>query len=356
MSSNDNQFIQYTEEELAELFGPPSPPVVSIPFDPLIPGLHLYSQLFSPETSKSILNEIKSYYPLNQTQNQVMIFGSLPSWLNHHIEHLSSLLLPIVQTCRSDTCDMIFNQTIINYYTPEDGIAHHVDLLRFQDGIAVISLSGTVVMEFIKVGSDEDVELQKRKMHSTKRKIDSNDTISANPKKSKQSSTLASEHHPTSNFSGRTITDPVKVQYSDISSAISNSTTLAPSTDLFSYDSSLIPYRIMNPNSIQLLLQPGDFLFLTGESRWHWKHGIHPGRNVQWWRKSDTNDRSQKWIWNEGYLEHLLPAGSSPLIQNNESARKIACVECEINRSERVSLTLRKLNPANMTLVEECSK
>eukprot|EP00967_Tisochrysis_lutea_P071740 scaffold95416_cov18-Tisochrysis_lutea.AAC.2 len=42
----------------------------------------------------------------------------------------------------------LFNQMIINRYNPGDGIRPHVDLMRFEDGIAVISLGDSAVMQF----------------------------------------------------------------------------------------------------------------------------------------------------------------------------------------------------------------
>lgn len=45
----------------------------------------------------------------------------------------------------------IFDQMIINGYQPGEGIKAHVDLLKFADGISIVSLGAPAVMTFTKV-------------------------------------------------------------------------------------------------------------------------------------------------------------------------------------------------------------
>jgi alkylated DNA repair dioxygenase AlkB len=42
----------------------------------------------------------------------------------------------------------VFDQLIVNRYLPGEGILPHVDLARFEDGIAIVSLGSAAVMEF----------------------------------------------------------------------------------------------------------------------------------------------------------------------------------------------------------------
>jgi alkylated DNA repair dioxygenase AlkB len=49
-----------------------------------------------------------------------------------------------------------FDQMITNFYQPGEGICPHVDLLRFEDGIAIVSLESSCVMDF-SLESEETV-------------------------------------------------------------------------------------------------------------------------------------------------------------------------------------------------------
>ena len=46
-----------------------------------------------------------------------------------------------------------FDQMIVNGYQPGEGISDHVDLLKFEDGIAIISLGSPTTMSFTKTDS-----------------------------------------------------------------------------------------------------------------------------------------------------------------------------------------------------------
>lgn len=49
-----------------------------------------------------------------------------------------------------------FDQMIVNGYKPGEGISSHVDLLKFGDGIAIISLGSPTTMSFTKSESAGD--------------------------------------------------------------------------------------------------------------------------------------------------------------------------------------------------------
>nr|GFB22713.1 alkylated DNA repair protein AlkB homolog 8 [Tanacetum cinerariifolium] len=103
-----------------------------------------------------------------------MRFGDLPSWANE----LSTSVRELVQysdydpdSVDTDTCEMdeqecifpsellrrepLFNQLIVNSYQPGEGICAHVDLMRFEDGIALVSLESSCVMHFSRVVTNE---------------------------------------------------------------------------------------------------------------------------------------------------------------------------------------------------------
>lgn len=42
----------------------------------------------------------------------------------------------------------VFDQMTVNRYAPGEGICAHVDLPRFEDGIAIVSLGSSAVMDF----------------------------------------------------------------------------------------------------------------------------------------------------------------------------------------------------------------
>ena len=53
---------------------------------------------------------------------------------------------------RARTASGVFNQMIVNQYAPGEGLTPHVDLDAFADGVAVVSLRSTVVMDMYPPG------------------------------------------------------------------------------------------------------------------------------------------------------------------------------------------------------------
>ncbi|TVU23737.1 hypothetical protein EJB05_26116, partial [Eragrostis curvula] len=119
---------------------------------------------------------------------KAMRFGDLPSWANE----LSMLIREAI--CVGDvsaatdaeltneneySCplpsdllwrDPLFDQLIANRYKPGEGICAHVDLMRFDDGIAIISLESACVMQFSQAepgGTARDI-LKQGDIESTK--------------------------------------------------------------------------------------------------------------------------------------------------------------------------------------------
>ncbi|KAJ0449842.1 putative tRNA (carboxymethyluridine(34)-5-O)-methyltransferase [Helianthus annuus] len=101
-----------------------------------------------------------------------MRFGDLPAWANE----LSTCIRELIRYSNYDpestdiTSEMngqdcifpstllnrepLFNQLIANSYQPGEGICAHVDLMRFEDGIALVSLESSCVMHFSRVENE----------------------------------------------------------------------------------------------------------------------------------------------------------------------------------------------------------
>ncbi|KAG0750113.1 hypothetical protein G6F57_000384 [Rhizopus arrhizus] len=90
---------------------------------PEIPGLKLIRQALSHEQQMTIVHEIikDGYFAGAENINQAMCFGRLPPYIS-------------------------WIETFIKQNYPSEGIVSHVDLLRFDDGILIISLLSSCVM------------------------------------------------------------------------------------------------------------------------------------------------------------------------------------------------------------------
>ena len=55
---------------------------------------------------------------------------------------------------------MQFDQLVVNRYEPGEGICAHVDLLRFADGVAILSLGSPAVMSFTMGSSARNILLE----------------------------------------------------------------------------------------------------------------------------------------------------------------------------------------------------
>ena len=118
-----------------------------------------------------------------------------------------------------------FDQMIVNSYQPGEGISSHVDLLKFEDGIAIISLGSSATMTFTNIDSAADCMplTDKSLSHATQ-----------------------SEH--------------------------SRPNRCAEST----YSNTSVPDGSHPGEDLQqnVHLKAGDLLLLQGEARYRWKHGI----------------------------------------------------------------------------------
>ncbi|XP_072976790.1 alkylated DNA repair protein ALKBH8 homolog [Typha angustifolia] len=131
-----------------------------------VKGLWTCPNFLSQKDQSLLLSAINREGWFSDTHNQAMRFGDLPEWAID----LSILIreavcsgeidsLPGMTSTNEDQelCPLpldllwrepLFDQLIGNVYEPGEGICAHVDLLRFDDGIAIISLESACVMHF----------------------------------------------------------------------------------------------------------------------------------------------------------------------------------------------------------------
>ncbi|KAG6606968.1 Alkylated DNA repair protein ALKBH8-like protein, partial [Cucurbita argyrosperma subsp. sororia] len=136
-----------------------------------IKGLWLCRSFLSPQQESSLLAAIRNEgWFMEASQNQAMRFGNLPTWaaeLSDSIHeavlssnHMTDPLIVDRHIGVKIDCPLpsdilwrepLFDQMIANMYQPGEGICAHVDLMRFEDGIAIVSLESPCVMHFTRV-------------------------------------------------------------------------------------------------------------------------------------------------------------------------------------------------------------
>uniref|UniRef100_A0A804MVX9 Fe2OG dioxygenase domain-containing protein n=2 Tax=Zea mays TaxID=4577 RepID=A0A804MVX9_MAIZE len=140
-------------------------------------GLWLCAAFLSADEQARLLNAIQRGWFIN-ADNQAMRFGDLPSWA----VELSALIREAICVGDAsaglgaeatnedeDACPLpsdllwrepFFDQMIANRYRPGEGICAHVDLMRFDDGIAIVSLESACVMRFSRAEAASDTPKQ----------------------------------------------------------------------------------------------------------------------------------------------------------------------------------------------------
>ncbi|KAG0479042.1 hypothetical protein HPP92_013761 [Vanilla planifolia] len=104
-----------------------------------------------------------------------MRFGDLPGWATD----LTGLIRKAICFCALENKDQLaeefgplsfdllwreplFDQLIVNVYQPGEGICAHIDLMRFEDGIAIVSMESECVMHFSRAdkGCEDGFEVR----------------------------------------------------------------------------------------------------------------------------------------------------------------------------------------------------
>ncbi|KAI9300311.1 hypothetical protein BJ944DRAFT_273223 [Cunninghamella echinulata] len=117
-----------------------------------IPGLILWHNALTHEQQINLLYSLLDNF--GTETNQYLQFGKLDPFLQKvadKIQHYSFFPSHIRQR------QPLFNQASINYYEQGEGIISHVDLLQYEDGIAILSLLSSVCMT-MKPATKESME------------------------------------------------------------------------------------------------------------------------------------------------------------------------------------------------------
>ncbi|KAL7754330.1 hypothetical protein RI367_000311 [Sorochytrium milnesiophthora] len=199
---------------------------------PHIPGLLVLPRLLPVDAQQALLDGVANTFAA--TQNQAMLFGRLPAFLDTLIAQTAGYLP------QRAAHEPLLDQLIMNRYEPGDGIALHVDLLKFDDGVLVASLQSGLVMDFVRCGAqpchDDDDDDDDDAVHQV-------------------------DH------------DLLREQL-DIGPL---DTVLVPAGDV-------VPFVHRSLHHTQLRLAPGSVVVLQGEARYGWRHGIAARAADPWWR------------------------------------------------------------------------
>ncbi|KAL0138555.1 hypothetical protein V8B55DRAFT_1515846 [Mucor lusitanicus] len=110
-----------------------------------IPGLKLIKQALSHQEQMSLTHALIDRNFFTGNANQAMLFGELPDFIKW-VEPWISDNYPDLFGQDIMHRQPLFDQAILNMYKKGQGITSHVDLLRFEDGILIISLMSSCVM------------------------------------------------------------------------------------------------------------------------------------------------------------------------------------------------------------------
>jgi len=165
-------------------------------------------------------------------KNQAMRFGNFPRWAATLADSVARLAaedgaFPPAFRKRNfresgesgESGEKAFDQYVVNAYLPGEGLKPHVDLAAFDDGVCVVSLLSSTVMDLSPAPEARAAPGRRKK---------------------KKNASAASALPP----SGTDSSAPIA------------------------------PNRPESDVSIGIRLDPGDALFLSGDARWRWRHGI----------------------------------------------------------------------------------
>lgn len=217
------------------------------------------------------------------------MFGELAPWLSTltaRIEQVAESIFPEeVLLLRPPP---FFDQTIINKYLPGMGIKPHVDLLKFEDGIVVLSLLSPYVMDFEDVSGDGGGGGGGGGIAAAAAGY-AYDADQEAKRSRQEDDGQGEEAAGKTNISNASQND---THDDDDEEKLANSGK-AKGKSAGSIDKSFVqmgaaPHgenRIRQRRSLSFMLKPRGLLCLSGPARWDWTHGI-AGRKTDEWQGS----------------------------------------------------------------------
>lgn len=157
MAAHEGKDRDSLKAVLLELFGTSDDEDDSLKQHGRINGLHHCRNYVNDTLQETTMKGVQAEGWFENTEmNQAMCFGSLSDWA----KDLANALPTDLFSRKIRSRQPLFDQLTVNVYAPGEGIRPHVDLERFEDGIAILSLGSAAVMVFTKDECHERLLLQ----------------------------------------------------------------------------------------------------------------------------------------------------------------------------------------------------
>lgn len=128
-----------------------------------VPGLSVQLDIMTPETEQGILNWLDTQPWSSALSRRTQHYGFDYNYKGGAITQGTPLTGPILEVADIlQSLQVTFNQCIVNEYTRSQGIAAHVDSVKFGSTIVGFSLGADCVMTFTKAQESVDVFLPRR--------------------------------------------------------------------------------------------------------------------------------------------------------------------------------------------------
>ena len=130
----------------------------------MIPGLEIVQDAISEEYEQAILNLL----PVSFTRT--VLGARCSSQQLHYFSPVPEVISMISEDVIPDTfkakvwSSMECDSAIVQSYAPGDGIAWHIDLLKFTDGVAILSLLSDTVLKFRRDGVIKEYHVPRRSL------------------------------------------------------------------------------------------------------------------------------------------------------------------------------------------------
>ncbi|EIE27120.1 hypothetical protein COCSUDRAFT_55144 [Coccomyxa subellipsoidea C-169] len=157
MAAHATQNKERIKAVLLEVFGASDDEEDDVKQHAIIEGSHHCPNVVSDAMQEAVMKGIAAEGWFDDDgMNQAMCFGSLPVWATK----LASTLPAHLFSKQIQGRTPVFDQLTANAYESGDGICAHVDLDRFEDGIAIVSLGSSAVMDFTRGSCHERLLLR----------------------------------------------------------------------------------------------------------------------------------------------------------------------------------------------------